>query len=166
MCHRAPTLHPGKNSILAQTGSFLYFHLSFRGQYLSQQGLMFPELTSSATTMLNKCICFLQFLGSPLNISYVVMMRSGMPLCNPMVSHPNRAQLQVICSPLNHIFWWKPFWLQPHKQLELSQQDRGNDLAKMKWQVGSRAGTGMGSLDSRVVLYSCDEYSMNANPSC
>lgn len=71
---------------------------------VSLAGLMFPELPSRATTMLNKCICFLQLLGSALNISYVVMMRSGMPLCNPMVSHPNRAQLQVICSPLNHIF--------------------------------------------------------------
>lgn len=69
-----------------------------------QQGLVLPELPSSATTMLNKCICFLQFPGRLLNISYMVMMRSGMPLCNPMVSHPNRAQLQVICSPLNHIF--------------------------------------------------------------
>lgn len=153
-----------QNSILAQTGLFSCFRLSFWGQFLLQQGLMFPELPFAATTMLNKCICFLQFLGSPLNVSYMVMMRSGMPLCNPMVSHPNRAQLQVICSPLNHIFWWKPFWLQPHNQLELSQQDRGDDLAKTKWQVGSRAATGMGSLDPRFFTAVVDEHSMNANP--
>lgn len=78
--------------------------LSFQGQDFLQQGSTFPELPPSAPTMLNKCICFLQILGSALNQSYMEMRRSGMPLCNPMVSHPDRAQLQVICSPLNHIF--------------------------------------------------------------
>lgn len=85
-------------------GSAWAAFLSFQGQDLLQQGLMFPELPPSAPTMLNKCICFLQILGSARNQSYMEMRRSGMPLCNPMVSHPDRAQLQVICSPLNHIF--------------------------------------------------------------
>lgn len=96
-----PTGAPGEK---LHPGSAWAAFLSFQGQDFLQQGLMFPELPPSAPTMLNKCICFLQILGSARNQSYMEMRRSGMPLCNPMVSHPDRAQLQVICSPLNHIF--------------------------------------------------------------
>lgn len=96
-----PTGHLGKK---LHPGSAWVIFLSFQGQDFLQRDLMFPELAPSAPTMLNKCICFLQILGRALNQSYMEMRRSGMPLCNPMVSHPDRAQLQVICSPLNHIF--------------------------------------------------------------
>lgn len=72
-------------------------------------------------------------------------------------------------SSAGHMFLSEPYFLMKtflaHNQLDLSQQERGNDLAKMKWEVGSRAGTGMGFLDSRVVLCNCDEHSMDANPS-